>query len=201
MLCLLAGVNYIDEAETTVVPVFIFDIPAAGVPQDLTWTGLSDRAGVTLRMCLCGVDMREPPAGLVALLPCSQGTSCCLPPLLHPNHALQGNKPAPPLMSGLWPVARAAAEPILLDGLLQAVTLKSGDVVAVRTTARPMPTYFGCFEHQMQLNPKSIHRPVLASLVQVRREGAAALQGLKQQPSGSVRARVCSGVNHTTVLV
>lgn len=59
------------------------------------------------------------------------------------------------------------ADPILLDGLLQAVTLKSGDVVAVRTAARPMPTYFGCFEHQMQLNPQSIHRPVLASVVQV----------------------------------
>lgn len=64
----------------------------------------------------------------------------------------------------------AAAEPVLLDGLLQAVTLKTGDVVAVRTNARPMPTYFGCFEHQMQLNPKSIHRPVLATLMQVRRQ-------------------------------
>jgi len=60
------------------------------------------------------------------------------------------------------------AEPILLDGLLQAVMLKTGDVVAVRTQARPIPTYFGCFEHQMQLNPKSIHRPVLAALMQVR---------------------------------
>lgn len=60
------------------------------------------------------------------------------------------------------------AEPILLDGLLQAVTLKSGDVVAVRTAARPLPTYFGCFDHQMQLNPKNIHRPVLAAVVQVR---------------------------------
>lgn len=59
------------------------------------------------------------------------------------------------------------AEPILLDGLLQAVTLKSGDVVVVRTAARPLPTYFGCFEHQMQLNPKNIHRPVLAAVVQV----------------------------------
>lgn len=58
-------------------------------------------------------------------------------------------------------------EPILLDGLLQAVTLKTGDVVAVRTNSHPMPTYFGCFEHQMQLNPKSIHRPVLASVIQV----------------------------------
>jgi hypothetical protein len=60
-----------------------------------------------------------------------------------------------------------AAEPILLDGLHQAVTLRTGDVVAVRTSAHPMPTYYGCFEHQMQLNPKSIHRPVLSSLVQV----------------------------------
>jgi hypothetical protein len=59
------------------------------------------------------------------------------------------------------------AEPILLDGLLQAVTLKTGDVVAVRSAARPLPTHFGCFEHQMQLNPKNIHRPVLSSLLQV----------------------------------
>lgn len=64
-------------------------------------------------------------------------------------------------------LCRATPEPILLDGLLQAVTLKTGDVVAVRTAARPMPTYFGCYEHQMQLNPKAIHRPVLSSLVQV----------------------------------
>ena len=57
-------------------------------------------------------------------------------------------------------------EPILLDGLLQAVTLKTGDVVAVRTNAHPIPTYFGCYEHQMQLNPKSIHRPVLSAVMQ-----------------------------------
>jgi hypothetical protein len=61
----------------------------------------------------------------------------------------------------------SAPEPILLDGLLQAVTMKTGDVVAVRTAARPMPTYFGCFDHQMQLNPRSIHRPVLAAVVEV----------------------------------
>jgi hypothetical protein len=81
------------------------------------------------------------------------------------------------------------AEPILLDGLLQAVTLKSGDVVAVRTAARPLPTYFGCFEHQMQLNPKHIHRPVLAATVQVRCCGGCVCDGGVCR--GSLASSVC----------
>lgn len=84
-------------------------------------------------------------------------------------------------------VAMFCAEPILLDGLLQAVMLHTGDVVAVRTQARPIPTYFGCFEHQMQLNPKSIHRPVLAALMQVScyslLQPAAARAGPRQCPT------------------
>lgn len=60
------------------------------------------------------------------------------------------------------------AEPVLLDGLLQAAVLGQGDVVAVRSSAEPFPTFFGCFEHQMHINPKHIHRPVLAAVMQVR---------------------------------
>jgi hypothetical protein len=59
------------------------------------------------------------------------------------------------------------AEPVLLDGLLQAAVLGQGDVVAVRSAAPPLPTFFGCFDHHMAINPQNIHRPVLAAVMQV----------------------------------
>ncbi|KAF8068242.1 Ocrl [Scenedesmus sp. PABB004] len=57
-------------------------------------------------------------------------------------------------------------EPVLLDGLLQAAGLGAGDVVAVRTSGEPVPTFFGCFSAQMRLDPRAIHRPVLAAVLQ-----------------------------------
>jgi hypothetical protein len=60
------------------------------------------------------------------------------------------------------------AEPVLLDGLLQAAVLGQGDVVAVRSAAQPLPTFFGCFDHHMAINPQNIHRPVLAAVMQVK---------------------------------
>eukprot|EP00879_Flechtneria_rotunda_P007305 GHRR01007663.1.p1 GENE.GHRR01007663.1~~GHRR01007663.1.p1 ORF type:complete len:735 (+),score=144.94 GHRR01007663.1:731-2935(+) len=57
-------------------------------------------------------------------------------------------------------------EPVLLDGVLQASVLGSGDVVAIRTAGEPFATFFGCFDTHMALNPKQIHRPVLAATLQ-----------------------------------
>ena len=63
--------------------------------------------------------------------------------------------------------ATATADPILLDGWRQAAALDSGDVVAVRTEAEPVATFFGCYEQQMKVNPKDIYRPVMSSVLQV----------------------------------
>jgi hypothetical protein len=68
------------------------------------------------------------------------------------------------------------AEPVLLDGLLQAAVLGQGDVVAVRSAAPPLQTFFGCFDHQMAINPQNIHRPVLAAVMQVGLIGLAAVR-------------------------
>ncbi|WIA11080.1 hypothetical protein OEZ85_011230 [Tetradesmus obliquus] len=59
-----------------------------------------------------------------------------------------------------------SSEPVLLDGLLQAAVLGQGDVVAVRSAAQPLQTFFGCFDLQMAINPQKIHRPVLAAVMQ-----------------------------------
>ncbi|WIA30989.1 hypothetical protein OEZ86_001032 [Tetradesmus obliquus] len=59
-----------------------------------------------------------------------------------------------------------STEPVLLDGLLQAAVLGQGDVVAVRSAAQPLQTFFGCFDLQMAINPQNIHRPVLAAVMQ-----------------------------------
>jgi hypothetical protein len=62
----------------------------------------------------------------------------------------------------------SVAEPVLLDGLLQAAVLSSGEVVAVRSrNAKPFSTFFGCFEKQMMIDPKQVHRPVLGATIQV----------------------------------
>ena len=64
------------------------------------------------------------------------------------------------------PPAAAATEPILLDGWRQAAALDTGDVIAVRTEAEPMATFFGCYDQQVKLDPKQLHRPVLAAVLQ-----------------------------------
>eukprot|EP00775_Hariotina_reticulata_P009952 gene9952-10107_t len=60
-----------------------------------------------------------------------------------------------------------STEPVLLDGLLQAAVLSTGEVVAVRSrNAKPFATFFGCSEKQMTIDPKQVHRPVLAATIQ-----------------------------------
>uniref|UniRef100_A0A383W0V6 DUF7906 domain-containing protein n=1 Tax=Tetradesmus obliquus TaxID=3088 RepID=A0A383W0V6_TETOB len=72
----------------------------------------------------------------------------------------------PVLLDGLLQAAVLGQEPVLLDGLLQAAVLGQGDVVAVRSAAQPLQTFFGCFDLQMAINPQNIHRPVLAAVMQ-----------------------------------
>ncbi|WIA11081.1 hypothetical protein OEZ85_011230 [Tetradesmus obliquus] len=72
----------------------------------------------------------------------------------------------PVLLDGLLQAAVLGQEPVLLDGLLQAAVLGQGDVVAVRSAAQPLQTFFGCFDLQMAINPQKIHRPVLAAVMQ-----------------------------------
>lgn len=61
---------------------------------------------------------------------------------------------------------RCAVDAILLDGVRQAAALESGDVVAVRSNAPSVPTFFGCFDGQVHINPKDIHRPILGAVLQ-----------------------------------
>lgn len=39
-------------------------------------------------------------------------------------------------------------------------------MVAVRTAAAPLPTFFGCFERQVEVVPQDIHRAVLGAVLQ-----------------------------------
>lgn len=96
-----------------------------------------------------------------------QNGACCVQARQHRLHL------AAPLSSPLsLPAAPCRCrlrgpEPVLLDGLLQAAVMGTGEVVAVRSMAAPFPTFFGCYEQQMYVNPRHIHRPVLAAAMQV----------------------------------
>eukprot|EP00877_Chromochloris_zofingiensis_P012803 jgi/Chrzof1/7777/Cz02g36110.t1 len=66
----------------------------------------------------------------------------------------------------VFDVDTASKDAILLDGVRQAAALESGDVVAVRSNAPSVPTFFGCFDGQVHINPKDIHRPILGAVLQ-----------------------------------
>jgi hypothetical protein len=46
------------------------------------------------------------------------------------------------------------------------VPLTTGEVVAVRSGTQSVPTFFGCHDKQIYIDPQELHRPVLASLLQ-----------------------------------
>lgn len=60
----------------------------------------------------------------------------------------------------------AGTEAILLDGWRQAVALPSGAAVAVRSGHQTVPTFFGCHDKQVYIDPQELHRPVMAAVLQ-----------------------------------
>ena len=58
------------------------------------------------------------------------------------------------------------ADAVLIDGWRQAVALPDADaVVAVRSGRRTVPTFFGCHDKQVHIDPQDLQRPVLAALL------------------------------------
>lgn len=66
-----------------------------------------------------------------------------------------------------WPHKNTTrSEAVLLDGWRQSVSFLSGEVVAVRSGHQTVPTFFGCHDKQVYVDPQELHRPVLASILQ-----------------------------------
>jgi hypothetical protein len=57
-------------------------------------------------------------------------------------------------------------DPVLLDGWRQAVPLPTGAVVAAASGHASVPSFFGCHAKQLHVDPRELHRPVLAAVLQ-----------------------------------